>query len=470
MNKYPVLSDEIDIKKIEFSDINYNDNRQFCYISYGKSNESLYLQTPLFRFIQPISSQKIGAKEYNEIYLFLTPHDQSTFKFIEIINNIETKCIDHIYESTEQNLMLTPVIKTSDIESNNESINENTNKTKQVIKYMRIKLLDQTKFEYNKKQITFNELNELVSKVNLKVIFEINMFWLTQNKIGLFLKPLRIKAIDIVNNPIINFREDDNLIQNDVLQTEVDNIKTILNNQSISTLNDSVFNTNPINKTQGNNLSVSKNYGLVGVINTNGTQEHVMNASEQRELVGVSNTNVTREISNTKPISSHKSKQVTNSSEKKLIGVSNTNGTQNIDDPPPYNLVHKTENSKKNSVIKPSILKQGENNNSALKTFIPSNGIEHDSNNMNIDQQLNDMLFELKNKQNSKHKSKNSLKHENSEKSIKSENHENSEKSEISEKISSSIEDIDCTRKKKNKNKNKNKKTLKKKDNSDDTS
>jgi len=72
-------------------------------------------------------------------------------------------------------------------------------------------------------------------------------------------------------------------------------------------------------ETQANNLSVSENYGLVGVSNTNGTQgekgctqpfssyesEHssrtqgrVMNASEQRELVRVIDTNGTREIIN----------------------------------------------------------------------------------------------------------------------------------------------------------------------------
>jgi len=42
---------------------------------------------------------------------------------------------------------------------------------------------------------------------------------------------------------------------------------------------------------QENNLSVSENYGLVGVSNTNGIQGQVVNVSEQRELVGVSNTN-----------------------------------------------------------------------------------------------------------------------------------------------------------------------------------
>lgn len=242
MNKYPYLSDEIDIDKIDFSCINYNDNRQFCYINYDKPNETLFLQTPIFRFIHPITTQRIGGKSYNEIYLFLTPQDQTTSKFINLITNIEIKGKEHIKELTNKDMILSPFIRTSEFDSESNQ----TQKTKQVIKYIKIKLLDQTKIEYNKKIITIEELNELPNKVNLKLIFEINMLWLAQIRMGIYAKPLKIRATDIIDEPNVAFREeDDMMIQNDGLQTEADNFKRMLNGPSLMSLNDSVFNTKP---------------------------------------------------------------------------------------------------------------------------------------------------------------------------------------------------------------------------------
>ncbi len=242
MSKYPYLSDEVDIDKIDFSCINYNDNRQFCYINYDKPNETLFLQTPIFRFIHPITTQYICGKKYSEIYLFLTPQDQTTSKFINLITNIENKGSEYIRELINKEMILIPFIKTSEIDLDLDS--NPTQKPRQVIKYIKIKLLDQTKIEYNKKIITIEELNELPNKVNLKLIFEINMMWLTQNKLGIYAKPLKIRAIDIVNEPNVTFRDEDDIIaQNDGLQTEADNFKHILNGTSLMSLNDSVFNT-----------------------------------------------------------------------------------------------------------------------------------------------------------------------------------------------------------------------------------
>lgn len=236
MSKYPYLSNEVDTDKIDYSCINYNDNKQFCYITYGEQNEQLFIQTPLLRFIHPVVSQNIGGKTYNEIYLFLTPHDTTTPEFIELITNIETKSVNYITELTDKQLTLIPLIKTSDIENITDM------RTKQVIKYLKIKLLDQTKIEYNKKIITIDDLNKLSGKVNLKMIFEISMIWLNQIKIGIYLKPIKIRAIDIVNEPNLDFRDEDDIPQNDINLTEGDNFKHIFNNQSLMSLNESAFN------------------------------------------------------------------------------------------------------------------------------------------------------------------------------------------------------------------------------------
>lgn len=247
MNKYPLFSNEVNTDNINFSNINYNDNKQFVYIKYGETNETLYIQSPLLRFIEPIIVQKNNLKS---LYLFLTPHDPTTYSFIKLISSIENKCVDYINEITENNLEINKIIKNYDLDT------EESN-SKQLIMYFKTTLLDQTRIEYQEEYITYEELNNLVSKVNLKFIFEINMFWLSNTKIGLYLKPLKIKATDISNDPVIEFRDEDSPSSFDFLNTEVDQIKKILN-KSVNKLNDSAFKSkkelinNPIKR---NNIS-----------------------------------------------------------------------------------------------------------------------------------------------------------------------------------------------------------------------
>jgi hypothetical protein len=229
MNKYPLFSSEVNIDDINFSNINYNDNKQFVNIKYGESNNTLYIQSPLLKFIEPITKQK---NNYKSLFLFLTPHDPTTHSFIKLINSIEQKSLDYINQFTENNLDINQIIKSYDLD---------TDDSKQIVMYIKTTLLDQTKIEYHDDDITYEELNNLVSIVNLKLIFEINMFWLSNTKIGVYLKPLKIKAIDISDNPIIDFRDDESPTPYDFLNTEVDPISKILNNSSTMKLNDSAF-------------------------------------------------------------------------------------------------------------------------------------------------------------------------------------------------------------------------------------
>ena len=280
----PLFSKEIDINNINISDINFNDNRSFCYISHGESNGSIYLQTPVVRYIDPIVQQQ---NNHNALYLFLTPHDSSTKDFIKLINNIEAKCIKHINASNKK-ISLNTVIKTYDFET--------TEHNKQVFMYLKVILLDQTKIEYQDERISLEQLNELVKKVNLKLIFEINMLWISQTKIGIYLKPLRIKAVDIVNEPIIDFREDDSSpCPNDMLHTEVDHIKKIFNNnESVMTLNDSAFNTNISKQKVKKNVETSEIY-IGNFIKSSGddsSYQHKLQNELQNELFNINNPKI----------------------------------------------------------------------------------------------------------------------------------------------------------------------------------
>ena len=226
---YPLLPTEVDVSKIKISDINYSDNKQFCHITYHQ-NGILYLQSPLLKFIEPIIIQQSSRNNHKSLFLFLTPQDSNTFNFIELVKKIEKASVETINKMTNKVLVANPLIKIHRTEEAN----------KQIYMYIKITLLDQTKIEYNNKLISIDELNNLVRKVNLKVIFELNMLWISQTKIGIYLKPIKLKVIDIIDEPDILFRDEDSPIHNNLLYTEVDNIHNIINNNAVS-LNESIF-------------------------------------------------------------------------------------------------------------------------------------------------------------------------------------------------------------------------------------
>jgi hypothetical protein len=270
MSKYPLLSNEIDVNNINFSSINYTNNKKYCYITYGENNHTLYLQSPTFKFIQPISKKntdKIHVEQsYNELYLFLTPQDSSTFEFIQLMEQLEAKG-ESIIKQYENNISIMQIIKSCEIDNDDqESIyhnnyNEKTN-IKQIIKYLKVKLLDITQIEYNKELINIDDLNELLNDVNLKMIFEISMSWITGTKMGIYLKPIKLKAIDIPKITNVNFRDEDSpsdilhIGQIEIEQTE--NLKQFINSQSLLSLGDSAFTTTKT-KTKRNNNKNNKN-------------------------------------------------------------------------------------------------------------------------------------------------------------------------------------------------------------------
>jgi len=220
----PLLSEEVNINNINFSEINNNNNKPFCFIKYN--TQSLFLQSPNLKFIEPIVNNKT-------LYLFLSPQDPTTYKFINVINNIETKSYEYINSLDSKNVEISSVIKSYNLDENNN----------QIVKYLKITLLDNIKIQYNDKFIEFNELDKLVDKVNLKLIFEINMLWISQKKLGIYLKPIKIKVCDIIKEIQLEFRDDDLVSPYDIVQTEVDHINRLFNNNSIMSLNESVFNT-----------------------------------------------------------------------------------------------------------------------------------------------------------------------------------------------------------------------------------
>ena len=328
MNKYPLFSNEVDLDKINFSNINYSNNKEYFYVSYD-NEQTLYIQSPTFKFIQPIIQKDNTSHSFNELYLFLNPNDSSTFQFIELMNKLEIKG-QEIIDNYRSNTLVIPIIKSCDIDENNED-DQNTNfdacKIKQVIKYMKIKLLDMTLLEYNKESITIEQLNKMVDNVNLKVIFEISMAWITKNKMGIYLKPIKIRAVDIPKITEVEFRDDSDV--SDISHMEqTENIKQIINSQSLMSLGDSAFKTkySPSNKhSQLNNIQISKiNETLttesIPILNTfipsNGynnmqTQlKNELNEIEHKNIFNKNGSNKKQSKSKTKSVSHNKNQYI----------------------------------------------------------------------------------------------------------------------------------------------------------------
>ena len=131
----------------------------------------------------------------------MNPQDNSTYDFIELTNNFESKS-QEIINLYKNNISVIPIVKSCDIEEDTD------NKNIQVIKYLKVKLLDITQIEYNKHPITISELNKMVDEVNLKIIFEISMAWISKDNMGIYLKPIKIKVIDLPKITQIDLRED----------------------------------------------------------------------------------------------------------------------------------------------------------------------------------------------------------------------------------------------------------------------
>ena len=223
MIRSPLFPREINIKDISFSKINDINNKEYFYIF--NKEENLYIQTPIFRFLEPINS--------NDLYLFLTPLDKSTFSFIDILEVLEKSALQHykkLYPTKD--ILIMPTIRSEKCEDSN-----------QYIKYMKLKVLDNTRLEYNNKNIDLSKLNDYINKVNIKLIIEVNMIWISKNKIGIYVKPTNIRLIDLPKEEIINFREE---VELDICNTEIDCGNKILSRRTIESLNDSAFKTNII--------------------------------------------------------------------------------------------------------------------------------------------------------------------------------------------------------------------------------
>ena len=295
MSKYPLFSNEVDIEKIIFSDINYSNNKQYSCISYGNTDQTIYLQTPTFKFIQPITPKNNdkSSQSYNELYLFLTPQDPSTYQFVNLMSQIEQKGQEMI-DQYQNNISVIPIIKSCVIDDddnlnesnhnqnhnqnqnlnhNNDSDKDNDNDCKQVIKYLKVKLLDLTQLEYNKQTITISQLNNMLNEVNLKMIFEINMAWITKNKMGIYLKPVKIRAINVPKIIDVEFRDEDS--SSDISHLEqTENIKHMINNQSMMSLGDSAFKMDT-NKTNLHNIYTTESVAVLDAFIQNNKSQNI---------------------------------------------------------------------------------------------------------------------------------------------------------------------------------------------------
>lgn len=239
MSNFPLFSKEIDISKVNLSDLKTIGNKHYFNILYDSG--SLILQTPIFKFINEVTTSRVNGKIYNDLFLFLTPNDNSTYDFISLFSNLEQRIcylLENGHNIRSKDIVFSSFIKSYETESTE-------NKEKHTIRYIKTKLLDITKIDYNGNCIDIDVLNELINRVDIKMLFEINSIWLSndnQIKINIFVKPIKIRAIDIVNDIDVEFRDDDLDVFNDFCQTEHPDIfKNQLNTNSILSINDSTL-------------------------------------------------------------------------------------------------------------------------------------------------------------------------------------------------------------------------------------
>lgn len=240
MSNFPLFSKEIDISKVNLSDLKTIGSKRYFNILYDSG--SLILQTPIFKFINEVTTARVNGKIYNDLFLFLTPNDNSTYDFISLFSNLEQR-ISYLLENghniRSKNIVFSSFIKSYETESSENK------KDKHIIRYIKTKLLDITKIDYNGNSIDIDVLNELINRVDIKMLFEINSIWLSNDnhiKINIFVKPIKIRAIDIVNDIDVEFRDDDLDVFNDFCQTEHPDIfRNQLNTNSILSINDSTF-------------------------------------------------------------------------------------------------------------------------------------------------------------------------------------------------------------------------------------
>lgn len=139
------------------------------------------------------------------------------------------------------------------------------NKDKQ--KYIKIKILKSALQDNTLKIINNNNnninINELKTECYIKLLLNINAIWINNNIFGVFIKPILIKKIEIINN--INFIEDSDIELKSVIDSCIDSdIKTITENYNpnknkvlISTNNNSSINNITLNNNSKNNITNS---------------------------------------------------------------------------------------------------------------------------------------------------------------------------------------------------------------------
>jgi hypothetical protein len=291
MIRSPLFPREIDINNISFTKIDDINNREYFFIF--NNEENLYIQTPIFRFLEPINS--------NDLYLFLTPLDKSTFPFINVLEMLEKSALQHykkLYPTKD--ILIMPTIRSEKCEDSN-----------QYIKYMKLKVLENTRLEYNNKNIDLSKLNDYINKVNIKLIIEVNMIWVSKNKIGIYVKPTNIRLIDLPKEEIFNFREE---IELDICATEIDYGNKILSRRTIESLNDSAFKINNIIQESESETSSSEPNNDMFIPNNNNNNNDIEAILKEELFKKNSSSNKKNSLSNKKNSLSNK-KQDSNTSE-----------------------------------------------------------------------------------------------------------------------------------------------------------
>jgi hypothetical protein len=236
MNSYPLFYNEIDLAEIildEIIEVKNNKsqlNKRYSNIYYKEKNNKLYIQSPLLKFIFPISHINM---DYN-LYLFLIPNDEITLMFFKLLLNLEKKGGDILFDESNNEINYM-TLKSYNIEN---SQTDNVSVGNQVLRYIKLHLSPDLCIESNDKitklkDMDLNEINSLINKVDLKLILDIENICAVGNKIAINIKTLKIKILPCKIKTIIDFRDDEEY-DNYLLQTEYpENFNLLLNNELI---------------------------------------------------------------------------------------------------------------------------------------------------------------------------------------------------------------------------------------------
>ena len=227
--KIAKLPEQVNVSLLKTSSIMYNNSKKYSFLTYGLTNETLFVQSPIFEKIVEIQNYS----EYTEYY-FEVPKNKSGNAFLTLIHGIEQRLIQLAFENkknwfdSKENVKFRTAIKSL----------EDDNDTK-IIK-LRFPYNVKTKRLHVESLDVINSIdNEIISikdisEGNTRIIININAVWFTDDMFGLYLRPVYIEEIKQCEYQFQDQYNDSLFIDSEIVPQE----KTI--NKNVNNLNNMI--------------------------------------------------------------------------------------------------------------------------------------------------------------------------------------------------------------------------------------